>query len=436
MNEIVRRLRDSRAKLMFESTEIPAEEEFVEETLENNEGEISPEEDSTIESGDINTKEEIQESEEPTVCECGSTNIVEEGGTFVCDDCGRKVTNTNMYESEGTTDKKPAAIKKALEWWRAGQYQKAVELYKKYGVSDAEFSRALIGTLRESEEGVDLDAADLDESLELSVATPYVEKDGGESLRVIINGIEYRYRSNSFSISDLLKKFMGIYKHSVGQALGWLKKNSYLYYNGRTKSFVESSSMRESITIRVGNTFKNAGFDWEILSINGDYTLIYAKNKKFHPYVVAWKLDNRDGSWAQGHYFDSEEKAHKYMNSIKESADMEVISPEEKSNLDKNIIRAIQTPVSTANKPNLDSAIMEALNTEPTYDEKSLIAYLRASKESPIYIRTSKVKTGWDDVQFAASRAGYSVFKTHDKTLLQKLNLAGNFAEFYIFKKK
>lgn len=375
--EIVRKLREQRASVLLESqadyedlrNKLAEDEEDPADYPESQE-EIGEENDVSPEEQEVSVSE--SEEDESPVCECGSSNIVEEDGKSICDDCGREVNQKNKLseDQQQKSVSKSAVLKKALEWWNAGHYQKAVALYKKYGVQDKEFARALTGNLNQLvEELVDLDADDLEESLELSIATPYVERDGSESMRVIINGQEYRYRSDNMSVSDLIKKFMGIHKHSLGAALQWLKKNSYVYFNGRTKKFNECGSVE-------------------------------------------------------------------YKDKLKENEDLEIMKPEEPSNMDKNIIRAIQKPVSTADKPNLDAAITEAVSSEPAYDEKSLIAYLRSSKDSPIYIRTSKVKAGWDDVQFAASKANYRVSRVYDKSLLNKLNLSGNFAEFYIFNKK
>lgn len=293
-------------------------------------------------------------------CTCGSTNIVTENGQDICDDCGRQVKDAPIKEATPNDSQKTAALRKAIEWWSVGKYQRAVELYKRYGITDREFARALVGSLRESEEEINLDADDIDEALTMSPATAYIEKDGEESLRVLINDTEYRYRSESMSVNDLLKKFMGIYKHSAGSALQWLKRNSYVYYNGKTKKLAESEQVA----------------------------------------------------------FITPE-----------------ISPAEDV-LGKNIIRSVHTPMSTANKPGFDASLSEANDTEKFYTEKELIAHLRSSKESTIYIRTTRVKAGWDDVQFAAQRAGYEVSKVHDKSLLQKLRLPGNFAEFYVFRKR
>ena len=70
-----------------------------------------------------------------------------------------------------------------------------------------------------------------------------------------------------------------------------------------------------------GFKFNNAGFEWEVLDTNGDYTLVYAKDKEFHPYVVAWLLNkNRDDdeySWSQGHYFQNERDAEIFLDDVR-----------------------------------------------------------------------------------------------------------------------
>ena len=83
---------------------------------------------------------------------------------------------------------------------------------------------------------------------------------------------------------------------------------------GKKSTFGES--------FKVGDTFTNAGAEWEILRSEGDYTLVYAKDRKFYPYVVAYRLDD-DGTWAQGHYFSNKDSAVKFLmnetNSVNES---------------------------------------------------------------------------------------------------------------------
>lgn len=83
---------------------------------------------------------------------------------------------------------------------------------------------------------------------------------------------------------------------------------------GKKSTFGES--------FKVGDTFTNAGEEWEILRSEGDYSLVYAKDRKFHPYVVVYRLDD-DGTWAQGHYFSNKDSAVKFLmnetNSVNES---------------------------------------------------------------------------------------------------------------------
>ena len=73
---------------------------------------------------------------------------------------------------------------------------------------------------------------------------------------------------------------------------------------GKKSTFGES--------FKVGDTFTNAGEEWEILRSEGDYSLVYAKDRKFYPYVVAYRLAD-DGTWAQGHYFSNKESAEKFL---------------------------------------------------------------------------------------------------------------------------
>lgn len=73
---------------------------------------------------------------------------------------------------------------------------------------------------------------------------------------------------------------------------------------GKKSTFGES--------FKVGDTFTNAGEEWEILRSEGDYSLVYAKDRKFYPYVVAYRLSD-DGTWAQGHYFSNKDSAEKFL---------------------------------------------------------------------------------------------------------------------------
>lgn len=58
----------------------------------------------------------------------------------------------------------------------------------------------------------------------------------------------------------------------------------------------------------VGDTFTNAGAEWTVLRSAGNYSLLYSKDRKFQPYVVAYRLDD-DGTWGQGHYFSDKSDA-------------------------------------------------------------------------------------------------------------------------------
>lgn len=58
----------------------------------------------------------------------------------------------------------------------------------------------------------------------------------------------------------------------------------------------------------VGDTFTNAGAEWVVLRSAGNYSLLYSKDRKFQPYVVAYRLDD-DGTWGQGHYFSDKSDA-------------------------------------------------------------------------------------------------------------------------------
>ena len=53
-----------------------------------------------------------------------------------------------MFERKPITEEeKLSALREAVRLWRAGKYKRAVELYQRYGITDGEFSRALVGDI-------------------------------------------------------------------------------------------------------------------------------------------------------------------------------------------------------------------------------------------------------------------------------------------------
>ena len=151
----------------------------------------------------------------------------------------------------------------------------------------------------------------------------------------------------------------------------------------------------------------------------------------------SWVVKYENGTWVCDNCGrEMTDKIH-----LKESEDP-LMKADKKRKKGQRLIRSEAHPVNTANKPNLDAAIAEAVKrkslmevNEPYYTERELIQHLRNMKDKETYIRTTHVKAGWDDVQFAAGRAGYSVSLVNDKSLLSKLGLSGSFSEFYYFKK-
>lgn len=108
------------------------------------------------------------------------------------------------------------------------------------------------------------------------------------------------------------------------------KKIEELVQSGSDLQKIQISPINpQDESVKIGSTFKNAGYKWEVLDTRGDYTLVYTKDKKITPYVVAWKLDTSDWSWAAGHYFDDEESAQNYLDSkdIDESTDSDYYEP-------------------------------------------------------------------------------------------------------------
>lgn len=86
--------------------------------------------------------------------------------------------------------------------------------------------------------------------------------------------------------------------------------------NEHFERLANSIKLNEGVELKAGNEFKNAGMNCEILDTNGDYTLVYCSNKVVEPYVVAYKVDENDGSWAQGHYFNDVDDAQEYYDKV------------------------------------------------------------------------------------------------------------------------
>lgn len=356
-------------------------------------------------------KEPVQEK----VCVCGSKNVVREGDKDICDDCGREVIGIDELGeplvpkhkkvNESADADRVEALRRALRLWNAGQYEKAMALCKKYSITDKQFATALVNSLHESEneEGEELQEAELPKGLTMDAQLKELIRVGLDPADIDVRYSEPKYhsytgRSNVSRLSIDMNKLKSCgYKRIKTNSEDY---TSSLYTNGtwvinivhssrgdvsiyklgaKAKKKIQSGeefdiyndSLSESMmNPRVpGHTFKNAGAMWEIIATKGDYTLVYCSTKKISPYVVAWNLES-NGSWGQGHYFNDRDSAYRYLKKqpgnlvesskrIKEDADMEVIEPEEKSNLEKNIIYAVQQPVTTAKKPNIADAVTE-----------------------------------------------------------------------------
>ena len=46
-----------------------------------------------------------------------------------------------------TEEEKFSALREAVRLWQIGKYKRATELYRRYGITDREFSRALVGDI-------------------------------------------------------------------------------------------------------------------------------------------------------------------------------------------------------------------------------------------------------------------------------------------------
>lgn len=53
-----------------------------------------------------------------------------------------------LFKKPHQIQSKSEALALALRLWNGGHYKKAVELYKKYGITDADFSHALVKSIR------------------------------------------------------------------------------------------------------------------------------------------------------------------------------------------------------------------------------------------------------------------------------------------------
>lgn len=86
----------------------------------------------------------------------------------------------------------------------------------------------------------------------------------GSDFFILINGREYGYRPKGKSLKDLVKTFVGMYKHSQGQALAWLKRNSELI-SGSKKTNESEEALDESS--RIPNASDADKFISEILKM-------------------------------------------------------------------------------------------------------------------------------------------------------------------------
>ena len=62
-----------------------------------------------------------------------------------------KLAYSRAQPSSVSTQEKEQAVIKAVYLWRQGKYQRAVELYKRYGISDRDFSRYMVAGMRQED---------------------------------------------------------------------------------------------------------------------------------------------------------------------------------------------------------------------------------------------------------------------------------------------
>lgn len=96
---------------------------------------------------------------------------------------------------------------------------------------------------------------------ELNMHIVLTNQDNSDYLVLSINNRIYAYKSTEFNNDELCRKFKGIYKHSHGKALGWLKKNAYV-----VKSYEYST------------------YNDEPYETDGDTYKVLVTNKKFDSY--------------------------------------------------------------------------------------------------------------------------------------------------------
>lgn len=158
----------------------------------------------------------------------------------------------------------------------------------------------------------------LDVEYDVNIQIPMVDSEDGRTYYE--QEVEYRRRTMTIDAPELnesvskttIKEFP-----TDSEAYEWAEENGYKVDkiqngHGEKACICWMRKIEESIDTSTGSEFKNAGYTWKVLDSKGDYVLVHAEDKKWHPYVVAWKLSD-DGSWAQGHYFEKEDEARKYL---------------------------------------------------------------------------------------------------------------------------
>nr|DAI08012.1 MAG TPA: antirestriction protein [Caudoviricetes sp.] len=131
----------------------------------------------------------------------------------------------------------------------------------------------------------------------------------------------------------------------------------------------------------VGDTFTNAGAEWTVLRSAGNYSLLYSKDRKFQPYVVAYRLDD-DGTWGQGHYFSDKSDAVTFlMNEVETMRESKqrrrrnhrVTEAEQEKLSKKQRVKRIYESMKRKPKKNLkeaaDDEIKLFMNTWSNYNE-------------------------------------------------------------------
>ena len=87
------------------------------------------------------------------------------------------------------------------------------------------------------------------EELNMHIVLTY--EDNSDYLVLSINNRIYAYQSDEYDNQTLCNKFKGIYKHSHGRALSWLKKHAFVVKNYKYSSYEDEPYETDGSTYKV-----------------------------------------------------------------------------------------------------------------------------------------------------------------------------------------